>query len=97
MLNEMTQQDSVCSAALVRSSWTKNRLEIKREKIELEKHEMTMKWGLEEAKTFGKIELEKERLQLARNAEDKNILLANEILLNEHAKKWLAEKGDQPL
>ena len=41
------------------------KLEIKREKIELEKQEAAIKWELEKAKTFGGIELEKERLQLA--------------------------------
>jgi hypothetical protein len=68
------------------------KLEIEREKIELEKQEAAIKWKLEKAKTFGEMELEKERLQLARDAEDAKIMFADETLLDEHAKKWLADK-----
>ena len=79
-----------------RMEWDRKRaekkLEIEREKIELEKQQAAIKWELEKAKTFGDIELEKERLQLARDAEDARIMLADETLLDEHAKKWLAEK-----
>ncbi|KAE8779065.1 homeobox protein hox1a [Hordeum vulgare] len=35
---------------------------------------------------------EKERLQLVRDVENAKIMLADETLLNEHAKKWFAEK-----
>ncbi|KAE8808684.1 putative oxidoreductase [Hordeum vulgare] len=38
------------------------RLEIEKEKINLEKKEAAIKWELQKAKTFGEIELEKERL-----------------------------------
>jgi hypothetical protein len=48
--------------------------------------------GTREGKTFGDIKLEKERLQLARDAEDAKIMLADETLLDENAKKWLADK-----
>jgi hypothetical protein len=58
----------------------------------LEKQQAAIKWEVEKAKTFGDIELEKERLQLARDAEDARIMLADETLLDEHAKKWLADK-----
>ena len=63
------------------------KLEIEREKIELEKQQSAIKWELKKAKTFGDIELEKERLQLARDVNDAKIMLADEILLDEHAKK----------
>ncbi|KAE8804714.1 hypothetical protein D1007_19271 [Hordeum vulgare] len=46
------------------------RLEIEREKIELEKQDAAIKWELQKAKTFGENELKKERLQLSRDAED---------------------------
>lgn len=68
------------------------RLEIEREKIESEMQKAVIKWELEKAMTFGEFELEKERLQLARDAEDAKIMLADETLLDEHAKKWLAHK-----
>ena len=68
------------------------KLELEREKIELEKQEAMIKWKLEKAKTFGDIELEKERLQLARGEEDARIILVDEPLLDEHAKKWLVDK-----
>jgi hypothetical protein len=81
-----------------RMEWDRKRaekkLEIEREKIELEKQQAAIKWELEKAKTFGDIELEKERLQLARDAEDARIMLADETLLDEHAKKWLADKKE---
>lgn len=67
------------------------KLEIEREKIKLEKHEVAIKWELEKTTTFGKIELENKKLQIARNV-DAKITLADEIILNEHAKKWLVEK-----
>ena len=51
-----------------------------------------IKWEHEKAKTSVDIELEKERLQLARDAEDAKIMLMDETLLDEHAKKWLADK-----
>ena len=74
-----------------RMKWDRKRaekkLEIGRGKIELEKQQEVIKWELVKAKTFGDIELEKERLQLARNAEDARIMLADETLLDEHAKK----------
>jgi hypothetical protein len=38
------------------------------------------------------MELQKERLQLARDAEDTKIMLVDETILDEHAKKWLADK-----
>ena len=55
----------------------------------MEKKETFLKWELEKAKTLGEIELEKERLQLARDVNDVKIMLADETLLDEHAKKWL--------
>jgi hypothetical protein len=79
-----------------RMEWERKRaekkLEIKREKIELEKQEAAIKWELEKTKTFADIELAKERLQFARDAEDARIMLTDETLLDEHAKKWLADK-----
>ena len=81
-----------------RMDWDRKRaekkLEIEREKIELEKQQAAIKWELEKAKTFGDIELEKERLQLARDAEDARIMLTDETLLDEYAKKWLADKKE---
>ncbi|KAE8785382.1 putative oxidoreductase [Hordeum vulgare] len=71
------------------------RLEIEREKIELEKQEAAIKWELKKAKTFEEIELEKERLQLARYTKDAKIMLADESVLDEHAKKCLAEKNKE--
>uniref|UniRef100_R7W737 DUF4005 domain-containing protein n=1 Tax=Aegilops tauschii TaxID=37682 RepID=R7W737_AEGTA len=62
--------------------------EVNKENIELEKQDAAIKWELEKVKTFGEIELEKERLQLARDVEDGKIMLAYETLLEEHAKKW---------
>ncbi|KAE8770816.1 hypothetical protein D1007_57377 [Hordeum vulgare] len=44
------------------------RLQIEREKIELEKQEAAIKWKFQKAKTFGDTEQEKERLQLSGNA-----------------------------
>ncbi|KAE8775868.1 hypothetical protein D1007_51583 [Hordeum vulgare] len=61
------------------------RLEIEIEKIELEKQKAAIKWKLE-------IEVKKERLQLARDAENAKVMLTDETFLDEHAKKWLAEK-----
>ena len=57
-------------------------MKIEREKIELEKQQVAIKWDLEKAKTFGDIELEKERLQLARDTEDSSIMLASASLLD---------------
>ncbi|KAE8775427.1 hypothetical protein D1007_52042 [Hordeum vulgare] len=71
---------------------TEKRLKIERENIDLEKQEAATKWKLEKAKTFREIEFEKERLQLAPDAKDAKIMLADETLLDEHAKKWLADK-----
>ncbi|KAE8814036.1 putative oxidoreductase [Hordeum vulgare] len=68
------------------------RLEIEKEKIELEKQDATIKWELKKANTFGEIELEKERLQLAWDTKDVKIMLADETHLNAQAKKWDAEK-----
>ena len=74
-----------------RMDWDRKRaekkLETEREKIELEKKEAAIKWELEKVKTFGEIELEKERLQLARDTHDVKIMLADKILLNEYARK----------
>ena len=53
---------------------------------------MTIEWELEKAKAFEEIEVEKEKFQLARDTEDAKIMLADETFLDEHAKKWLAEK-----
>nr|XP_020180899.1 keratin, type I cytoskeletal 10-like [Aegilops tauschii subsp. strangulata] len=52
------------------------KLEIEREKIKLEKHEVAIKWELEKTKTFAEIELENKKLQIARNVEDAKIILA---------------------
>ncbi|KAE8817973.1 hypothetical protein D1007_04331 [Hordeum vulgare] len=70
------------------------RLEIEREKIELEKEDAVIKWELEKAKPFGVIELEKERLQFARGTEDAKIMLVDGTHLDAHAKKWVAEKKE---
>ncbi|KAE8795102.1 hypothetical protein D1007_30044 [Hordeum vulgare] len=70
------------------------RLEIEREKTELEKQEAAIKWELQKVNTFEEIELEKERLQLSRDVEDAKILLVDESTLDEYAKKWLAEKKE---
>ena len=79
-----------------RMEWYRKRaekkLKIEREKIELEKQQTAIKWELEKATSIGDIELENERLQLARDAKDERIILADETLLDEHAKKWLADK-----
>ena len=58
-----------------------------RVEIELEKSEAAIKWEMEKAQTFGEIELENKRLQLARDAEDATIMLTDESTLDEHAKK----------
>ena len=58
----------------------------------MEKQQAAIKWELEKAKTFGDIELEKERLQLSQDVVDAMIMLADETLLDEHVKKWLADK-----
>ncbi|KAE8804491.1 hypothetical protein D1007_19529 [Hordeum vulgare] len=63
--------------------------------IELENQEATIKWKLKKAKTFEEIELEKERLQIPRDAEDVKIMLADESILDENAKKRLAEKKNE--
>ncbi|KAE8775885.1 Homeobox protein HOX1A [Hordeum vulgare] len=49
---------------------------------------------LENVEAFGEIELEKERLQLTRDAEDVKIMLTDETFLDEQVKKWLAEKKE---
>ena len=46
----------------------KEETQIEREKIELNKREAAIKWDLEKARTFGNIEFEKKRLQLAGDA-----------------------------
>ena len=52
-----------------------------------------IKRELEKAKTFGDIELEKKKLQLAPDADDARIMLADEDPLGFlYAKKWLADK-----
>jgi hypothetical protein len=65
-----------------RMEWDKTRVEnklaIEREKIELEKREAVIKWELEKAKTFADMDFEKEKLQLARDAKDAKIMLADE-------------------
>ncbi|KAE8780565.1 hypothetical protein D1007_46256 [Hordeum vulgare] len=68
------------------------RIEIERTKIGLEKQEAAIKKQLKKAKTFGETELEMERSQLAWNAEDAKIMLANETVLDEHVTKWLTKK-----
>lgn len=53
-----------------------------------------IKWGLEKAKTFGTIELEKKRLQLARDTEDSTVMLGDPSLLDPEGKNWLAVKKE---
>ena len=69
-------------------NWDRDRAN-KKLQIEMEKKEAVIKWEHEKAKTFGEIELEKERLQIARDAKVAKIMLTDESLLDEHAKKWL--------
>ena len=57
----------------------------------MEKQQAAIKWELEKAKVFGDIELEKERLRFIRDAKDAKIMLTDETVLDEHAKKWLKD------
>ena len=58
----------------------------------MKKQQTAIKWKLEKTKTFGDVELEKERLQLARDTEDAKIMLADKTLLGGHTKKWPVDK-----
>ena len=67
-------------------------MQLQKEKIDLEKHEAYVKCGIEKAKTFGSIKLEKSRLRLAQDAEDLRVMLADTTLLDPAVKKWLEAK-----
>ena len=49
-------------------------------------------WELEKAYSIGSIEIEKERLHLARDKEDSRIMLADASLLDVEAKKCLGSR-----
>lgn len=74
-----------------RTNWDRerviNKMQIKKEKINLERRETSIKWELEKAQTFGEIEIVNKWLQLSQYAEDVKIMLTDESTLDEHAKK----------
>ena len=64
----------------------RNKLAIEKEKIEMEKKGACLKWQIKKAQTFGPINIENERLQLAQDMDDSRIMLADASLLDEQAK-----------
>ena len=61
---------------------------MKKNKVELGRQEKVAKWELEQMVTMHNLELEKEKLRLARETEESRIMLQNTNLLDEES-KWL--------
>ena len=62
---------------------------LEKNKVELERQEKVAKWELEQIVTMHGLELEKERLRLAKETVDSMIMLQDINLLDEKGKKWL--------
>ena len=69
--------------------FNRERLMLEKNKEKMERQEKVAKWELQQMVVMHSIELEKEKLRLARETEESRIMLQDINLLDEEGNKWL--------